>query len=144
MAEFAIVGGGIYGAAVAFWLAEKGAEVRLLEARQIGNGASAGPGRRGTRANGRDIRELPLARMAHDIWPSLHERLGVAPFFERLGHLLLIEREIDLAPCEARALVQNQLGTETRLLKCGRTARIGTRRQRPGDRGAPLSARWGE
>ena len=116
MAEFVIVGGGVYGAAVAFWLAETGAEVRLLEAKRIGNGASAGPGRRGTRANGRDIRELPLVRLSHDVWPSLHERLGAEAFFERLGHLLLIERDIDLAPCEARALVQNRFGTETRLL----------------------------
>ena len=85
MAEYVIVGGGVYGAAVAFWLAENGAEVRLLEARQIGNGASAGPGRRGTRANGRDVRELALARLSHDMWPTLHERLGVEPFFERLG-----------------------------------------------------------
>ena len=116
MPEIVIVGGGVYGAAVAFWLAEKGADVRLLEAKHIGNGASAGPGRRGTRANGRDIRELALAGLSHEVWPSLHERLGTSAFFERLGHLLLIERDIDLAPCEARALVQNRFGTETHLL----------------------------
>lgn len=116
MAEFVIVGGGVYGAAVAFWLAEKGAEVRLLEAKKIGNGASAGPGRRGTRANGRDIRELTLAGLAHDLWPSLHERLDVPQFFERTGHLMLIEREQDLAPARARALVQNAYGTETHFL----------------------------
>ncbi len=116
MAEFVIIGGGVYGAATAYWLAEQGREVVLLEARQIGNGASAGPGRRGTRANGRDVRELPLARLAHGMWPDLHERLGAEQFFERLGHLLLIEREEDMAPCRARALMQNQMGTETHLL----------------------------
>ena len=83
MADFVIIGGGVYGAGVAHWLAEQGAEVRLLEAKQIGNGASAGPGRRGTRANGRDLRELPLVRIAHEMWPTLHERLGVPQFFER-------------------------------------------------------------
>ena len=116
MAEFVIIGGGVYGAGVAYWLAKQGADVHLLESKRIGNGASAGPGRRGTRANGRDLRELPLVRLAHEIWPSLHEELGSAPFFERLGHLLLIEREADLQLCHARALLQNQHGTETHIL----------------------------
>ena len=116
MTEFVIIGGGVYGAGVAWWVAEQGAEVRLLEAKQIGNGASAGPGRRGTRANGRDWRELPLVKQAHEMWPSLHERLGVPQFFERLGHLLLIERERDLLMAEARCLLQNQHGTETHML----------------------------
>lgn len=119
MADFVIIGGGVYGAGVAYWLAENGADVQLLEAKKIGNGASAGPGRRGTRANGRDLRELPLIRIAHEMWPTLHERLGVPQFFERTGHLLLIEREQDLALSEARALLQNQYGTETRLLAAG-------------------------
>ncbi|MGI9394004.1 MAG: FAD-dependent oxidoreductase, partial [Boseongicola sp.] len=44
MAEFVIIGGGVYGTAVAHWLTENGGDVRLLEAKQIGNGASAGPG----------------------------------------------------------------------------------------------------
>ena len=116
MAEFVIIGGGVYGAGVAWWLAEQGAEVVLLEARKIGNGASAGPGRRGTRANGRDMRELPLVKLAHEMWPTLHEHLGAEQFFERLGHLLLIEREQDVRAIEARALLQNQYGTETHVL----------------------------
>ena len=116
MAEFVIIGGGIYGAAVAFWLSQRGAGAHLQEARRIGNGASAGPGRRGTRANGRDVRELPLVRQSHEMWPTLHERLGVPPFFERSGHLMLIEREVDLQSCEARSLMQNQHGTQTHLL----------------------------
>lgn len=124
MAEFVIIGGGVYGAAVAYWLASQGGQVRLLEARKIGNGASAGPGRRGTRANGRDLRELPLIRIAHEMWPSLHELLDVPPFFERTGQLLLIEREQDVAACKARQLVQNQFGTETHFLNAGQVREI--------------------
>ncbi|MFT5508967.1 MAG: sarcosine oxidase subunit beta [Hyphomicrobiaceae bacterium] len=119
MAEYVIIGGGVYGSGVAYWLSQNGADVRLLEAKRIGNGASAGPGRRGTRANGRDLRELPLVRLAHEIWPTLHEHLEVPQFFERTGHLLLIEREQDIALCEARALLQNQYGTETHVLGAG-------------------------
>lgn len=119
MAEFVIIGGGVYGAGVAWWLAGQGADVHLLEAKHIGNGASTGPGRRGTRANGRDWRELPLVKRAHEMWPALHEQLGVPQFFERLGHLLLIERDRDLQMAEAICLLQNQHGTETHLLSQG-------------------------
>jgi len=116
LAEYVIIGGGVYGAGVAYWLSQAGAGVRLLEAKKIGNGASAGPGRRGTRANGRDLRELPIVRMAHEMWPELHQRLGVPQFFERTGHLLLIEREQDVAVANARARLQNQMGTATHVL----------------------------
>ena len=70
MTEFVIVGGGIYGCAVAWELAKRGADVLLLEAQSIASGASGGLGERGVRANGRDLRELPLMRLAYDIWPS--------------------------------------------------------------------------
>ncbi len=65
-ADFVIVGGGIYGVATAWELARGGADVLVLEARDIASGASGGLGKRGVRANGRDIRELPLMRAAYD------------------------------------------------------------------------------
>lgn len=102
--------------ATAWILATRGASVRVLEARSIGSGASSGPGKRGVRANGRDVRELPLIRRAHEIWPKLHLALGTDPLFERTGHFMLIERESDLAPANARVLAQNQLGTQSSLL----------------------------
>ena len=116
MTEHLIVGGGVYGAAVAWELASRGAAVRLIEARRIAAGASGGPGRRGVRANYRDHRELPLMAQAHEIWPSLHESLDTDPLFERTGHLMLIERPEDLGPAEARVAIQSRLGTPTRLL----------------------------
>lgn len=116
MTEHLIIGGGVYGTAVAFALASRGAGCRLIEAGRLAGAASGGPGRRGVRANGRDPRELPLIRRAHELWPELHERLGVGPLFERTGHILLIERQRDLAAAEARARLQNALGTPSRLL----------------------------
>lgn len=116
MVDYVIVGGGVHGMATAWMLATRGASVRVLEARSIGSGASSGPGKRGVRANGRDVRELPLIRRAHEIWPRLHLSLGTDPLFERTGHLMLIERQDDLAPAQARVLAQSQLGTRSSLL----------------------------
>ena len=119
MAEYVIIGGGVYGTAVAWALAKTGAEVTLLEARRVAGAVSGGPGRRGVRANGRDARELPLMRRAYELWPSLHEQLDAPQFYERTGHLLLIERDEDLAEAEARAWLQNRYGIVTRLLDAG-------------------------
>lgn len=119
MTDNLIIGGGVYGAAVAFALASRGAGCRLIEARRLGAGASSGPGRRGVRANLRDPRELPLIRRALALWPELHQRLGVAPLFERTGHVQLIERERDRAEAEARVLLQTAMGIDSRLLDAG-------------------------
>ncbi len=116
MAETLIIGGGVYGAAVAWELVSRGTGCRLLEAKHIAAGASGGPGRRGVRANGRDPREIPLMRLAHTLWPSLHEDLDVGPLFERTGNVLLIERAEDLAEAEAMVAVQNRMGIPSELL----------------------------
>ena len=97
-------------------LAKRGEEALLLEATAIASGASGGLGERGVRANGRDLRELPLMRLAYDIWPDLHEHIGGFTGYRRLGHLHLIEREVDLAGAPAQVWMQNQQGIESRLL----------------------------
>lgn len=116
MTSALIVGGGVYGAAVAWHLARRGETVDLIEAATLASGASGGPGRRGVRANYRDHRELPLMVRARGIWPTLHEALGTEPLFERTGHLMLIERNEDIAVAETRVALQNRLGVPTRLL----------------------------
>ncbi len=91
MAENLVIGGGVFGTGVTLEIAKSGRGVRLLEKQRIASGASGGPGRRGVRANGRDVRELPLMKIAYDIWPELNNDLDANPFFERTGNLLLIE-----------------------------------------------------
>ena len=125
MADYVIVGGGIYGCAVAWELAKRGADALLLEARSIASGASGGLGERGVRANGRDLRELPLMRLAYDIWPTLSdEEIGGFTGYRRLGHLQLIEREEDLAAAPAQAWLQNQQGIESQLLDAAQTREL--------------------
>lgn len=116
MTDYVIVGGGIYGCTVAWELAKQGEEVLLLEASSIASGASGGLGERGVRANGRDPRELHLMRLAYEIWPDLGAQIGGFTGYRRLGHLHLIEREVDLAGASAQVWMQNQQGIESRLL----------------------------
>jgi sarcosine oxidase, subunit beta len=114
--DFVIVGGGVYGAGVAWELAKRGAEVLLLEARQIAGGASGGLGTRGVRANGRDLRELPLMRLAYELWPSLADEVGAPTGYERTGDLQLIEQERDYQGAPAQAWAQGQQGIPTQVL----------------------------
>ena len=67
MADFVIIGGGVYGVATAWHLARTGASVTVLERKTVASGASGGPGRRGVRANFRDRRELALMRAAYPV-----------------------------------------------------------------------------
>ena len=115
--DYISIGGGIYGAATAFELSKRGAEVLLLEAKEMAGGASGGPGRRGVRANGRDLRELPFMRLAYERWPSLHQEIGAPTGYERCGHLLLLERPQDVAAAAAHAWAQEKQGIPTRLVQ---------------------------
>jgi len=112
-ADFVIIGGGIVGVATAWSLATRGASVLVLEAQAVAAGASGGAGKRGVRANGRDIRELPLMRDAYEIWPRLHEMLGAPTGYERVGHLQLYERHHDMGQADVRARVQASFGIPT-------------------------------
>src|SRR6478736_2454219 len=83
--EIVIVGGGIYGTSLAYQLASAGKTVTLLEAGEIAGGASGGPGERGVRANGRDLRELPICAVALKLWGDYQESFEGGVGFRRLG-----------------------------------------------------------
>lgn len=91
--EYIIVGAGVYGCAVAWELARRGADVLVLEAGEVATGASGGMGKRGVRANRRDPRELPLMWLAYQMWPQLSDDLGANTGYERIGGLNLVEQE---------------------------------------------------
>ncbi|MFG1921855.1 NAD(P)/FAD-dependent oxidoreductase [Cryptosporangium sp. NPDC048952] len=120
-ADFLIVGGGVYGTALAYEIVSTGSSVTLVEADRLATRASGGPGKRGVRANGRNSRELPLVHEALAQWPSLSELLGAETGFERLGGLMLVDSapeqgEIGWARAEAHQRLQATFGLASRLL----------------------------
>lgn len=123
-AEYVIVGGGIYGVATAWALATRGADVLVLEASAVAAGASGGIGKRGVRANGRDLREMPLMRVAYDRWPGLDAELGASTGYERIGHLQLYDRSHDVGAAAVRARVQTAMGIPTAHLEGDRVREV--------------------
>lgn len=122
VADIVIVGGGIYGASLAYELASAGKRVTLLEGAEIASGASGGPGERGVRANNRDIRELPIVARAIDAWQTFQSRFEGGVGYRRLGGLQVYDlpygyREHEVVgQMEARAAVQNAFGVPTEIL----------------------------
>lgn len=118
VAEFVIVGGGGYGCAVAYHLALRGHSVVVLEAEEIAAAASGGVGKRGVRANRRDLRELPLMREAYALWPNLADELGGDTGYVRTGSLSVIEKDVvgsrgGLVAAGSRAWTQSRFGVPT-------------------------------
>lgn len=100
-----IVGAGIAGCATALMLTRRGKSVTLLERDQAGTRASA-VNFGGVRQNGRDLRELPLAMRAREMWDHLPELIGLDGEFRATGNLRLASdeaREVQLAEFHQKA-----------------------------------------
>jgi sarcosine oxidase subunit beta len=120
--EVVIVGGGIYGTSLAYQLAKSGRSVTLLEAGEIAGGASGGPGERGVRASGRDLRELPICALAQQLWAEYQTKIEGGVGYRRVGGLKIYDvsyghREHEVrGRMEATAAVQASLGTPSDVL----------------------------
>lgn len=111
-----VVGGGVVGSSIAWHLARKGANVTLIEERNIAaaaSGASAG----GVRQQGRDPREMPLAIAAIARWEQLEEELGADIHYYREGHVTVYEHESGLPLARQRVSEQRELGLDIALVE---------------------------
>ncbi len=81
-----VVGGGIMGAATAFFLRKRGRSVALVERGLIGQQAS-GTNFGNVRRQGRYLKQLPLANRSREIWYRLNELLGEDAEFLASGHI---------------------------------------------------------
>ena len=98
-ADVVIIGGGIAGAAAAYYLAKKGHRVAVLEKGLIG-AEQSGRNWGWVRQQNRDERELPLAKWALDSWGTLAEEIGADLGFRREGLVYLTDDAQELAGWE--------------------------------------------
>lgn len=100
-ADVVIIGSGIIGNATAYYLANKGLSVIVLEkSSNIGDGGSSRNGG-GVRQSGRHPKELPLAIYgAQNLWPNLSEELGVDVEYYQEGNLRLGKTQAHLTVLE--------------------------------------------
>ena len=93
--EVVIIGGGIPGTAAAYFLAEAGKDVILLDKSEIGCEASGRNGG-GVRQQGRDPAELPFAMASVKIWETLEQRLGMDLEYRQWGNIYMAADEQSL------------------------------------------------
>src|SRR6202043_3918956 len=91
-ADAIIVGGGLMGAATAFFLAKRGRSAILLERDLVGQHAS-GTNFGNVRRQGRFLPQLPLANRSRAIWGKLPELIGEDAEFLASGHIRVCFRD---------------------------------------------------
>jgi len=107
--DIAVVGGGIVGASCAYFLADRGAPVLLLESGRVGREAS-GVNAGGVRQQARALPEMPLALRALELWADLDKRLDARLEYERCGDLRIVETAPDAEKLRALAAREREAG----------------------------------
>ena len=101
MTRVVVVGGGIVGLAGACYLADRGADVTVLEQGRIGNGSTPRAGG-GIRETYTTVPSVALSRESIAVWERFDERFGVDIDYRRHGYLYLArEAETDAKLREA-------------------------------------------
>jgi sarcosine oxidase subunit beta len=114
-ADVIVVGGGIMGAASAFFLRRRGRSVILLERGLIGQQAS-GVNFGNVRRQGRFLPQLPLANRSRAIWGRLNELLGEDAEFLPSGHIRVCYRQEQIGELEAYAAAARDYGLDLELI----------------------------
>lgn len=110
-----VLGGGLAGAAAAFFLSRQhGRSVTLLERELVGRQAS-GTNFGNVRRQGRELAQMPLANRARAVWGRLNELIGEDLEFVPHGHLRVCYTEAQAAVLERHAHEVKPLGLELEL-----------------------------
>ncbi len=113
--DVVVIGGGIVGLATAFYLATRGRAVTVLERRTVGWEAS-GRTAAGVRQQGRDLRELPLAMAAVEVWGTLDQELQGHTGYRRDGNVFVAMSRDGMTQLEERAARERALGLGVEML----------------------------
>ncbi len=114
-ADVVIVGGGVMGCAVAYYLAKEGLKPVVIEKGDIGGEASGSNGG-GVRQSARNLKEMPLALESIRLYGQLHEELEMDVEYVRQGNLRLCTTEEDLATMRKSVENQRTTGLELEML----------------------------
>ncbi len=114
-ADVVVIGGGIVGAAAAYFLARRGRSVALVEKGVVG-GEQSSRNWGWCRQQNRDARELPLAIRSMELWDDFAAEIGEDPGFRRCGLVYTANDAAQIAQWERWRETARQFGVETRML----------------------------
>ena len=129
-ADAVVIGGGIVGAFTAYYLAQRGMNVALLEKGRVGAEQSS-RNWGWCRQQNRDARELPMATKSLDLWEHFAVETGENTGFRRCGLLYLSDSEQELATWARWRDFARTVGVTTHMLSAAEASERGRVTRRP-------------
>ena len=123
-ADAVIIGGGIVGAFTAYYLAQRGMNVALLEKGRVGAEQSS-RNWGWCRQQNRDARELPMATKSLDLWERFAAETGENTGFRRCGLLYLSDSDAELATWARWGDFARTAGVTTHMLSAAEASERG-------------------
>jgi len=115
-ADVVVIGGGIVGVSTAWFLSKQGVSVALCEKGHIA-GEQSGRNWGWVRAQGRDVRELPMVLESIRIWDGLSSEIGEDVGFTRGGCMFAARSEKELAGFDEWLPIAKDYGLDTRIIR---------------------------
>jgi sarcosine oxidase subunit beta len=123
-ASTVVVGGGIVGAAAAFFLTDRGeSDVLVLERGRLGSGSSGG-GLGGIRHQFADELDVRLSLLATAFWREYDSFTGASHDFEERGYLFLAETDEGLRALREPLPLYERLGLDVEMVSPARIAEL--------------------
>ena len=119
-ADVAVIGGGVIGCAVAYYLARQGATVTIIERAAVGSGASNANSGVISMATKKPGLSLDLAMASQRLYPGLAAELGMDIEYLVLGNLIVAETETEAGFIEELATAQRAAGVPVEIVSAGR------------------------
>lgn len=132
--DVAIVGGGIIGCAIAWYLTKRGFTVGVFEKGRIA-GEQSGRNSGFVRKQGRDEREMPLIKRSLDLWRDIDREIEGETGFAIAGNLAVARDEKKLEAMRDWMAVAREFGVDSEVLTDRRMQDV-CPRLRPGYIGA--------
>lgn len=115
-AAVVIIGGGIMGTSIAFHLAEAGVRnIVLVDRSDLGAGSSSKP-LGGVRATFSDPANIVLGQRSLRAFEDFGQRFSTDIGLRKVGYLFLCRSESELLDCERSTVIQNGLGSTSRMI----------------------------
>src|SRR5262245_6507315 len=115
-ASAVVIGGGVVGCSIAYYLARRGLrDVLVLERDAVGAGTTS-KAAGGIRAQFPTEVEIRFSLEGKQVFRSFKDEFGVDPDYKEIGYLFLVADEADLHGFEERIALQRRLGVDVRVI----------------------------